>query len=436
MLIFHEGLPGSGKSYEAVVKRIIPALAKGRAVQAYIEGLHYEKIAELAGISEEQCEALLSQFTREQMQKGEWLPLVKDNALLVFDEAQNFWPTGTKALSPELTQFVTEHRHRGLDVILMGQDIRDVHVLWRRRVDQKIVFQKLDTFGAPTRYKWSVFKGVVDSKGVIKYQQVQKGASKYEKRFFGTYRSHVSDDTNAETYKDSRAMIWNAPSFKYGVPIVCLVAYFSFNYVWGFFHGGAQFTKQKSPTVQSESKPASVSPGQQPAPVAVAPVQQSGVAAPAPAPAPPKVTDYIASISDRWRVRLSGLVEGGGRTALVLEWLDDGLHRRERLTGDELRKLGWQVEVEGGAVAKLTKGDLTVLATAWPIDTEGAISDRQLEEWRQQRESMRQRSQVEEPRVTVIPDEGGYTGPKRIGGGVTGSTPAPRPQNPFAGGRG
>lgn len=55
MLIFHEGLPGSGKSYEALVSHIIPRLKDGRTVDAYIEGLNFEKIAELAEITLEHC---------------------------------------------------------------------------------------------------------------------------------------------------------------------------------------------------------------------------------------------------------------------------------------------------------------------------------------------------------------------------------------------
>ncbi|MGU5709180.1 zonular occludens toxin domain-containing protein [Aeromonas hydrophila] len=37
MFIFHEGMPGSGKSYEALVFVIIPALKLGRRVRARIK---------------------------------------------------------------------------------------------------------------------------------------------------------------------------------------------------------------------------------------------------------------------------------------------------------------------------------------------------------------------------------------------------------------
>ena len=50
MIIFHEGLPRSGKSYEAMVKHVLEALKQGRKVFAYVEGLNHEKIAEVIGL--------------------------------------------------------------------------------------------------------------------------------------------------------------------------------------------------------------------------------------------------------------------------------------------------------------------------------------------------------------------------------------------------
>lgn len=147
MIIFHEGLPGSGKSYEAMAERIIPALSKGREVVAYVEGIDHARIAELVGITEERCREMLFTLTREQMQK-DWLSHCRDNALHVFDEAQNFWGNRSK-LTDAQTQLVTEHRHRGMDIVLMGQDLRDVNATWRRRVELKLSFLKLNGIKLP-----------------------------------------------------------------------------------------------------------------------------------------------------------------------------------------------------------------------------------------------------------------------------------------------
>ena len=62
MLIVHEGLPGAGKTWEAVVKRLIPALQKGRKVFARINGLDHTKIAEVAGLEVAQVNELLHEI--------------------------------------------------------------------------------------------------------------------------------------------------------------------------------------------------------------------------------------------------------------------------------------------------------------------------------------------------------------------------------------
>ena len=52
MIIFHEGMPRSGKSYASTKDHIVPALKKGRAIYARLDGLNYPQLAELAEITE------------------------------------------------------------------------------------------------------------------------------------------------------------------------------------------------------------------------------------------------------------------------------------------------------------------------------------------------------------------------------------------------
>lgn len=89
MLIFHEGLPGAGKSYEAMVHQVIPALQKGRKVFAYIEGLNNEKIADVMGETVGYVESLLIPLTRDQVPTIH--EHVENDSLVVIDELQNFF---------------------------------------------------------------------------------------------------------------------------------------------------------------------------------------------------------------------------------------------------------------------------------------------------------------------------------------------------------
>ena len=208
MLIFHEGLPGAGKSYEAMVHQVLPALEKGRKVFAYIEGLDHGKIAEVLDESEERIKQLLIPLDRDQVPTI--YDHVENDALVVIDELQNFFPSGRQKLSDQMTQFVTEHRHRGLDILCMGQDLRDCHNLWKRRISQKVVFVKLDAVGMSKRYRWTVQKATTGEK----FHDIRSGVRKYDPKYFGIYASHTDDTENTADFKDDRANIFKTPFFK------------------------------------------------------------------------------------------------------------------------------------------------------------------------------------------------------------------------------
>jgi len=98
MIIVHEGLPGSGKSYEAAVNQIIPALLKGRKVFAYIEGLNHQKFAEVTSLSLERVNELLVPLTKEQVPTI--YAHVQNDSLVIIDELQDFFPISQKTTYP------------------------------------------------------------------------------------------------------------------------------------------------------------------------------------------------------------------------------------------------------------------------------------------------------------------------------------------------
>ena len=362
MFFFHEGLPGSGKSYEAVTKHLIPALEKGRPVDAYIEGLQHAKLAELAGITEDRCRELLVVLTREQV-PDVWKHS-RDNALVFIDEMQNFWPASKQKLGPEITQFITEHRHRGQDICGMGQDLRDVHAMWRRRCGQKVVFSKLDGLGRDGNYSYRLHKAVTPEK----FELVSKGVGKYDPKYFGTYASHVSDDTNTENYKDSRAVIWNTWAFKIGIPgFAALVALASW-YLYGLLWGGELLQPEAKP----ESKPAHVKVAQ------ASPAPPPRPAAPQPASQPVKVQplDYVQEITAKWRPRLEMWVEMGHKVEGVVQWYDTSLRQQERLNVSQLIKLGYSFEYDRDLLT-IRKGDWQTIVTSWPMEAIGKLSHAQ-----------------------------------------------------------
>lgn len=361
MFFFHEGLPRSGKSYEAVVKHIIPAIAKGRPVDAYIEGLNHEKIAECAGVTVERCRELLVQLTREDM--AEIWTKTRDNALVALDEMQNFWPTGRDKLPPPMIQFITEHGHRGQDILGMGQDIRDIHAMWRRRCAQKFVFVKLDGLGRQSNYSIRVFRAI----GPDKWELVTQNFGKYEERFFGTYASHTTADIQTANYVDSRTVIWNNWQFKWLLPMFGLLLIGSGWALYEWLWGGKLIEAKEVEVAWKPPAPA----GQAVRIAAAVPAQAEKPPPVQASPPPPR--DYVQTVAEKWRPRLSAFLEMGERRQVVIEFFDESMRARERLDYAQLRSFGYEVEHADGVVW-LKREQVQIIATAWPMESQGRLS--------------------------------------------------------------
>lgn len=383
MIIFHEGLPRSGKSYEAVVKHVLPALEKGRHVYARMDGfddpLCIAKIAHVLGKPYEQIEKYLHHLDESQVEYV--YDCVQDNALVLLDELQNFWPVGKGSLQGPISKFVTEHGHRGIDIIAMGQDLRDCHALWKRRVDRKVVFMKLDVLGAESKYKWVMFK----AKSGEKFEQVSTGVQSYDPKYFGTYKSHVAQDTNKENYKDSRSVIWNSASMRWGVAFIVLSVAI----------GGWYLQKQFNPETTSLYKTPPKAPETKSSPVReinVAQVAYNQPSASVPVSAP-AVKDYVQNLeTSGGRVRLVTVMSGMDRPPyVVIEFRDSSYRVTDRLDNYMLADLGWSVEIKSIRMVRLhKKGYADMIATAWPLEVVGEVSDRQ-------NEGVRRASKADEP---------------------------------------
>lgn len=368
MIIFHEGLPGSGKSLGAMVDHVLPAIKNGRDVYAFIEGLDFKRIAEVLKIDESLVRSLLHQLTPDDVPNIYKLP---DNALIVIDELQGFWGKGDKP-SSEIRKFVAEHRHRGFDILAMGQDVRDCNELWKRRVDQKVLFTCLDMAGQKSRYRWMLYKATAPEK----YMHVSSGVGKYDPKYFGIYKSHVSDSTNVEKYVDPRANIFRTWKF-YGAVIVVVLAL-----TWAPYKLYQIFDPSSSSLITHHSSPVVAKPS---APSPVIPAVYHSVSSNSAPAASPKLKDYVAAhVEAGYRVRLVSVLTGLGRPPyVVVEFRDSSYRVQDRLTSDDLKDLGWGVDIASLRLVRLHKaGFEDMIATAWPLETFGAVSDQQNEEIR------------------------------------------------------
>lgn len=342
MIIFHEGLPRSGKSYEATKSQILPALKKGRKVFARINGINHEKFADLAGITLEECQALLIHITEEQVPTI--YQHVENDSLVVIDELQNFFPSGRTKLSDEMTKFVTEHGHRGLDIVAMGQSLADCHNIWRRRVQRKIQFLKLDALGSAKRYRWTAYQGIPDAKGEISFTKINGGVEKYDEQYFGTYASHQADTENKDNLEDARLNIFNSSLFKYVIPGAVLAACYAVYHLFNFFQAPAVAaqTQQEAPQQVQAAPEVSDVP------------QQSK---PNVAPTKPKDWDFVMELNEKYKPELTYLSAYRGfiYDALVI-WTDDANRIKDQLYYEDLRELGYSIAAKSYGL-KVTKGD-------------------------------------------------------------------------------
>lgn len=368
MITFFEGMPRSGKSYSAMKDAIVPALMDGRQVFSNIAGLEHGKIAVLAGISIPRCCELLVQLESSQM--ATVYQHVENDALIVLDEVQDFWPTGRQKLSPEMTEFITQHGHRGLDIIIMGQAVKDVHALWRRRIERKNYFLKLSALGKPNRYTVTFFNAVLRGEDVV-YEQIQSVEYSYDPAYFGTYKSHTAETTNKATLVESRAVVWNTPLFKKWIPIFGIVFVFGLGYMVWFFKGGFADSVIK--------KPVSADGSQQLTPTRTfPPVAPKVVPPPGPKEDVQKMAslvvqqeplDAIQELNQRGRVRFLGYVRIGDKIKGFVEWRDSANNLLQSFTLHDLGGFGYVVMVNTtGTVATLTKGPTMITALHWPID--------------------------------------------------------------------
>lgn len=255
MLLFYEGLPRSGKSYSCVKDYLIPQLQKKRHVYAYIEGLDHSRIAEASGLLLSEVEERLHVLKREDVPHIWKEGVVANSSFVVIDELQNFWPKSRAPLSPEMTQFVAEHGHRGLDILCMGQVLNECHSIWVGRMAQKVVFQKREAVGKPDEFRASFFKPVLKGDR-LKWELIHTAKpEKYDPKYFGCYKSHTDDTDNKETLIDSRATVFASPILRRWLPAYGAVLVLALFYVFDFFTGGSDIVQVDQQQIGASAPP-------------------------------------------------------------------------------------------------------------------------------------------------------------------------------------
>lgn len=388
MLILNEGVPRSGKSYDAVATHILPALKKGRKIFARLDGINHAYIAQHLKLDEsvvrERLEILSSDDVRELLrakkQNKEWV--IDDrfrNSLIVIDEVHGFYPSDrTVKISEEVEEFFAVHGHYGIDLLVMTQWYKRLATLVRARIERKCVFQKMTAAGSENRYCVHYYTTVVPDKFV----RVGRKVLKYDPAVFPAYSSYVGSDIDTAVYDGGKKTVWAVVLPAALIFIVAL--FFGVKAFAGYLFKNEAVAAESVPVNAVPAAPASL---QQQAPRVYQPddegplSQELPVPAPTPDPAAPAATSvveldsmtpeaaYVASLS-RGEVRprsLGWITLSSGHRLGVVEWRSPNADPVERLDTDQLRSMGIAVDFEPFGMRLHLSPDKVLIVTPWPV---------------------------------------------------------------------
>lgn len=219
----YTGLQGSGKSYEATLMVVVPAIREGRRVVTNINGISepaiYEYLEKRGGDPDKFGTIL--HIINDQVQQPGFFPeegkpeepsVVQAGDLVVIDEAWRFWPSDEKMAKTHM-EFFRMHRHYthpgtgvSCDVALILQSIGDLHRTLKAVVELHSRTTKLKTIGQPTRYRVELFEGAK----LTKAAKFDSFLRKYDPEVFPLYKSY-DGIAGTETAIDDRQNVFKNP---------------------------------------------------------------------------------------------------------------------------------------------------------------------------------------------------------------------------------
>ena len=252
----YTGLMGSGKSYECVLSVIVPAIKNGRRVVTNVDGIDSDAIR---AYCQEKWDAdpdklgCVVHCTNDDVSKASFLPygenvdtFCKPGDIICIDEAWRFWGTDCKLLA-EHKIFFREHRHFvhpeskvSCDLVLMVQDIGDLHRTLKVVVEVTFKTTKIKTLGWDKTYRVEMWEGYkLTLKGRVSVEN-----KRYDPVVFPLYSSYQGG-AGKEMRVDDRQNILKSPKLW----ILALVVMVMFGLgVWGLvgFFSGSKFKDKKA----------------------------------------------------------------------------------------------------------------------------------------------------------------------------------------------
>jgi zona occludens toxin len=228
------GAPGGGKSYEAVVYHVLPALQRGRKVVTNLP-LHVEAFAAIdasfAPLIEVRTESLAGRddegvpvrvFAHVLDWSDPWRHAEGFGPLYVVDECHMCLPKGETDRAVE--EWFSMHRHHNVDVLLITQSYGKISQAIRDLVQMVYRVRKNVALGSTSSYTRKVQDG-------LRGEVVNTSIRKYEAKHFPLYRSHTQGSSAQEFNASDVRPIWMHWSFLGAAACLLLfaVVFFAFD---------------------------------------------------------------------------------------------------------------------------------------------------------------------------------------------------------------
>lgn len=373
MFVFNEGVPRSGKSYDAVKSHILPALKKGRHVWARINGLDHQAIADYLKMPLAHIEAhlhhveskdVIKTFVATRDDTGKWVIAPElQNALVVIDEVHEFYVKQRQPLAPEVEAFFALFGQNGGDAIIMTQWLQRLHDAIKARIEKKNSFQKLSAVGMKGKYLATYYQTVAAGK----YEKIGSKTLSYDPAIYPLYHGYAPGADNTEVYSEGGTNIWRSMLLR--ASIFGVAGMFGVWGLWHFFLGGGaeELTGKKAEPAEKvwvEAPMERVDQGAVPMPHVAGQVTKE--VKPDPYKDLSQEQRYVAELSEKGRIRLMARAIIGGKSWAQVQWVNTNGESIEVLTLDDMKALGYEV-AEAVYGFKFMANDHVLVATPWPL---------------------------------------------------------------------
>lgn len=302
MINFLLGVPGGGKSYEAVAFQVIPSLKEGRKVITNLP-LNIPELEKLIPDCSKLIELRHDMVKRETVSKkwntfhkiwdvfnfqkeyhpfqhiedygDEWRhPVTGTGPLYVIDECHKSLPRGNTDILVE--DWFAEHRHEFADVLLITQSYGKISKSIVDSVQLVYRVKKATMLGRNDSYIRKVQDGV---RGEVVNQEIRK----YEPVYFKFYKSNTKSGSGSELVAKDVKSIWQHWSFR-GAIAFLLVGFSIISYVIYSKFSGDDKQPEQNLLVSSDHVPFGTKPRESQANTASTQAPQSPVPPSPPVP--------------------------------------------------------------------------------------------------------------------------------------------------------